>query len=228
MVRGIDELIFTSILQGCRYGNECRFSHDAIKGTEMFLDKGPVQFEEVMPSGEAFLGIIPEYVQCHDGACEAKVLLLGEGNFTFAEGLAAKISPGRIIATSIDRKEDALTNMPGLRSRVQELTRLNVQVGWGVDATNLVVHGNSRKAPKKSYSEFDVPWDSIGCLIWNFPYVGVDDDLEGHKLLMRDFFASVAVTLLKKEAEGILVMLTLCNDQFARWQVCFSLYHWCW
>jgi hypothetical protein len=192
----------------------------------MFLDKGPVHFEEFMPSGQEFLDIIPKSVKCHDDLCEAKVMLLGEGNFTFAEGLAAKISPDRIIATSIDRQEDALTNMPGLRLRVQELTRLNVQFGWGVDATNLVVHGTSRKAPKKSLLEFEVPWDSVGCLIWNFPYLGVDDDLEGHKLLMRNFFASIAVTLLKNEAEKILVMLTLCNDQFGRWQVCFSLCRW--
>lgn len=210
---------FYQSFSGCRYGNECRFSHDAIKGTEMFLDKGPVHFEEFMPSGQEFLDIIPKSVKCHDDLCEAKVMLLGEGNFTFAEGLAAKISPDRIIATSIDRQEDALTNMPGLRLRVQELTRLNVQFGWGVDATNLVVHGNSRKAPKKSLLEFEVPWDSVGCLIWNFPYLGVDDNLEGHKLLMRKFFASIAVTLLKNEAEKILVMLTLCNDQFGRWQV---------
>ncbi|KAG0553883.1 hypothetical protein M758_12G048900 [Ceratodon purpureus] len=204
---------FYQSFSGCRYGNECRFSHDAIKGTEMFLDKGPVLFEEIMPSGQAFVGLIP------DGVCEAKVLLLGEGNFTFAEGLAAKISPDRIIATSIDRKEDAFTRMPGLSTRVQELTRLNVQVEWGVDATNLVEYGNTRKAPRKCFSVFDVPWESVGCLIWNFPYLGVDDDLEGHKLLMRDFFASVAITLLKKEAERIPVMLTLCNDQFGRWQV---------
>lgn len=186
----------------------------------MFLDKGPVQFEEIMPSGQAFMDIIPSYVERHDGIRDGKVMLLGEGNFAFAEGLGGKLDPGRIIATSIDRKEDAVTNIPGLRPRVQELTRLNVQVGWGVDATNLVVYGNSWKAPKKSPVELDVPWDSIGCLIWNFPYLGVDDDLEGHKLLMRNFFASVAVTLLTKDVEEILVLLTLCNDQFGRWQVC--------
>lgn len=194
----------------------------------MFLGQGPVQFEEIMPSGQAFINLIPSYVEYVDGRFEAKVMLLGEGNFTFAEGLAEMINPARIIATSIDRKEDAVTNMPGLHPRVDELTRLNVQVGWGVDATNLVVHGNNRKAPKKSLFELDVPWDSLGCLIWNFPFLGVDDDLEGHKLLMRNFFASVALTLIKNEVEEVLVMLTLCNDQFGRWQVFFSLCHWCW
>jgi hypothetical protein len=212
-------------VQGCRYGNECRFSHDGVKGTEMFLDQGPVQFEEIMPSAQAFIGLIPSYVEYHGGRSEAKVMLLGEGNFKFAEGLAEKINPARIIATSIDMEEDAFTNMPGLRPRVQELTRLNAQVGWGVDATNLVVHRNRGKAPKKSLLDLDVPWNSIGCLIWNFPFLGVDDDLEGHKLLMRKFFASVALTLFKNEATEVLVMLTLCNDQFGRWQVCFSPCH---
>jgi len=181
----------------------------------MFLDQGPVQFEEIMPSAQAFLDLIPSYVEYHNARFEAKVMLLGEGNFTFAEGLAEKMNPARIFATSIDKKEDAFTNMPGLSPRVHRLTNLNVQVGWDVDATNLLVHGNSRHVPN------GIPWDIIGCLIWNFPFLGVDDDLEGHKLLMRSFFASVALALFKNKAEEVLVMLTLCNDQFGRWQVRF-------
>ena len=209
-------------LQGCRYGNECRFSHDATQGNENVVENGPVQFEEVMPTLQAFLDIIPEYVESYDSRCEAKVVLLGEGNFTFAQGLAEKISPARIIATSLDMEEDALSKMPALSLRIFELRRLNVQIGWGVDATDLVAHGNRRQVPQKSLVQLDVPWDSIGCIIWNFPFLGIDEDLENHKLLMRKFFTSVAVTLFSKEQEDVLVMLTLCNDQCGRWQVSFS------
>lgn len=213
---------YFKILQGCRYGNECRFLHDATPGIESVVENGPVQFEEVMPTIQAFLDVIPDYVESYDSRCEAKVLLLGEGNFTFAQGLAEKISPARIIATSLDREEDALSKMPALSRRISELRRLNVQIGWDVDATNLVAHGNRRKVPQKSLVHLDVPWDSIGCIIWNFPFLGIDEDLENHKLLMRKFFTSVAATLFSKEQEDVLVLLTLCNDQCGRWQVSFS------
>lgn len=214
--------VYFKILQGCRYGNECRFLHDATKGIERVVENGPVQFEEVIPTIQAFLEVIPDYVEIHDRRCEAKVLLLGEGNFTFAQDLAEKISPARIIATSLDREEDALSKMPAVSMRIFELRRLNVQIEWGVDATKLVAHGNRRKVPQKSLIQLDVPWDSIGCIIWNFPFLGIDEDLENHRLLMRKFFASVAVTLFTKEQEDVLVMLTLCNDQCGRWQVSLS------
>ena len=213
------------MVQGCQYGNDCRYSHDDTQRIEFSSNDDPIDFEEVVPSAQAFMALIPADVNDENaGVDELQLLLLGEGDFSFAECLAERLDPARIIATSLDREEDALRRMPSLSLRLRRLLDFEVQIRWGLDATNLELQTlstvNCRRGLDKKLLQVDIPWESVGCVIWNFPFLGVHEELEKHKLLMQKFFTSLAVALFSEGKEEVLVLLTLCNDQYCRWQVC--------
>lgn len=96
-----------------------------------------------------------------------KILLIGEGNFSFARALVvdplselAFLPPGNITATAYDTEDQCYDKYPEAREIVAEIVEKGVEVLFGIDATRL------EKGPKfKSRS-----WDRI---VWNFPHAGL-------------------------------------------------------
>ncbi len=220
--------MFSSWLQGCRYGNSCAYLHEVIQGADFLSDNCAVEFEEVIPSTQALIDLIPSNTAYCNGFLykeRFQILLLGEGDFSFAQSLADHVEPTRIIATSLDKKENALLKMPSLQRRLHQLLDVGVHVKWGIDATNLLGQGSAGDLDggNKKNVQCAVPWDCVGSIMWNFPFLGIDEDLEVHRQLMVDFFASAAVTLFTRKREGIRVFLTLCNNQYCRWQVSLNV-----
>jgi hypothetical protein len=213
---------------GCRYGNSCAYLHEVIQGADFLSDNCAVEFEEVIPSTQALIDLIPSNTAYCNGFLykeRFQILLLGEGDFSFAQSLADHVEPTRIIATSLDKKENALLKMPSLQRRLHQLLDAGVHVKWGIDATNLLGQGSAGDLDggNKKNVQCAVPWDCVGSIMWNFPFLGIDEDLEVHRQLMLDFFASAAVTLFTRKREGIRVFLTLCNNQYCRWQVSLNV-----
>lgn len=125
---------------------------------------------------------------------EQKLLLVGEGNFSFTAALADKLGSARdIVATSFDHKDTLEKKYPDAAEFENDIEALGGQVDHGVDATQL----------HKCESLVEAgPWD---CVIFNFPHVGfgIKDQLKNiraNQEMLRDFLAS-ATTMLHGTGE---------------------------
>lgn len=94
------------------------------------------------------------------------ILLIGEGNFSFARALVIDpptelihLPPGNVTATAYDSEEDCYLKYPDAADIVASLRERGVQVLFGIDATKL-----DRVSTFK-----DRKWDKI---CWNFPHAG--------------------------------------------------------
>ncbi len=95
-----------------------------------------------------------------------QILLIGEGNFSFARALIddppeelAFLPPQNITATGYDTEEECYVKHPASRLTVSFLKGCGVEIIFGVDATRLEKHA-SLKGKR---------WDRI---VWNFPHAG--------------------------------------------------------
>ena len=95
-----------------------------------------------------------------------RILLIGEGNFSFARALIDhppteldSLPPENITATVYDTEEECYTKYPECPSTVAFLIDQGVEVLFGVDATRLERHHTLKGRS----------WDRI---VWNFPHAG--------------------------------------------------------
>jgi 25S rRNA (uracil2634-N3)-methyltransferase len=95
-----------------------------------------------------------------------RILLIGEGNFSFARALTfnppaavENLPPGNVTATTFDAEEDCYVKYLDAQIIVQELRENGVEVLFGVDATKL----------EKVSALKGRKWDRI---VWNFPHAG--------------------------------------------------------
>ncbi|XP_022092952.1 ferredoxin-fold anticodon-binding domain-containing protein 1 homolog [Acanthaster planci] len=124
------------------------------------------------------------------------VLLLGEGNFSFARSLSQKLNPDvRVIATSFE-EEAAVWKRENGRENVEALRERGVTCLFGVDATKIHV------SPPLEGQSFDG-------IIFNFPHVPGKANIAKNRDLLRRFFQSCVVKLTPVGQ----VLVTLCNGQ---------------
>jgi|SRR5882762_4201115 len=95
-----------------------------------------------------------------------RILLIGEGNFSFARALTLNapaslenLPPSNITATAYDAEEDCYMKYPEAQVIVQGLREKGVEVLFNVDATKL----------EKVSALKGRKWDRI---MWNFPHAG--------------------------------------------------------
>ena len=95
-----------------------------------------------------------------------KILLIGEGNFSFAHALAVNpppqlqhLPPENVTATAYDTEEECLAKYPDAQEKIDTLRAKGVTVIFGVDATKL--DKVSQLKGKR--------WNKI---VWNFPHAG--------------------------------------------------------
>ncbi|KXN85696.1 hypothetical protein AN958_10879 [Leucoagaricus sp. SymC.cos] len=120
-----------------------------------------------------------------------KILLVGEGNFSFARALIVdpplalvNLPPGNVTATAYDTEQECYDKYPDAEYIVKLLKNQGVEVLFGVDATKLEkVHGFK-----------DRKWDRI---VWNFPHAGKgitdqDRNILSNQVLILDFLRSAS------------------------------------
>ncbi|EEB95376.1 hypothetical protein MPER_05664 [Moniliophthora perniciosa FA553] len=142
------------------------------------------------------------------------ILLVGEGNFSFAralsactgelEGTSSSTHPAlaslahlpakNITATAYDSEEECYEKYPDAREIVEELRSKGVEVEFGVDAGKLEVLARGKgKGKSKELRK----WDKV---VWNFPHAGKgitdqDRNILSNQLLILSFLRSAAKVL---------------------------------
>ncbi|KAJ3217902.1 hypothetical protein HDU67_007053 [Dinochytrium kinnereticum] len=116
-----------------------------------------------------------------------KILLIGEGDFSFAEALSTSLGyplnsndPGLMVATSLDSYQDLGNLHPMAPERCQKLRSKGLKVFHRVDATQLSTDG--RLAP---------PLAPFTRIAFNFPHMGggsSKEDVEKNREMLTQFF----------------------------------------
>ncbi|KAH7860725.1 hypothetical protein Vadar_017234 [Vaccinium darrowii] len=134
-----------------------------------------------------------------------KILLVGEGDFSFSACLAKAFGSGRnMVATSLHSERLQVQKHWSSEEHLEKLERLGCLVLQKVDVYEMSYHHTLK------HMKFDV-------IVFNFPHAGhfygyteTDEELiEMHKELLRGFFKSAREMLVKEGAE---VHVTQRND----------------
>lgn len=124
------------------------------------------------------------------------ILLIGEGNFSFAHALVASpppglefLPPGNVTATGYDSEEDCYEKYPECREIVAILRQKGVEVLFSVDAMKL------EKCAALKGRKFDR-------IVWNFPHAGKgitdqDRNILSNQLLILGFLRSASNFLIE-------------------------------
>ncbi|NWU77941.1 FDXA1 protein, partial [Onychorhynchus coronatus] len=123
-----------------------------------------------------------------------RVLLLGEGNFSFAASLCGAEGT-HVVATCYESEEDASRRGGAARS-IRRLRESGAEVVFSVDCTKLTDYFSPEKR------EFD-------CIYFNFPHCGRKAGVVKNRELLAHFFRGSA-EVLAEEGE---VHVALCNGQ---------------
>ncbi|XP_059786404.1 ferredoxin-fold anticodon-binding domain-containing protein 1 [Balaenoptera ricei] len=125
-----------------------------------------------------------------------RLLLVGEGNFSFAAALSENLDPSTsITATCLHRPAD-LARDPLARENLQRLRERGTEVRFGVDCTQLV-------------DAFELQDREFDRIYFNFPHCGRKAGVAKNRELLAKFFQSCA-DVLAEEGE---VHVALCRGQ---------------
>ena len=119
-----------------------------------------------------------------------RILLVGEGDLSFAAALAALGGGANLTASTLDTADELEAKYPAVQERLAALRAAGATIAPGVDATTMASHAS-----------MNPPYDRV---VYNFPYAHVTkfakDHLEQNRRLLRLFFAEAA-KLLKPGGE---------------------------
>eukprot|EP00747_Dinoflagellata_sp_TGD_P193714 gnl/TRDRNA2_/TRDRNA2_60233_c0_seq1.p1 gnl/TRDRNA2_/TRDRNA2_60233_c0~~gnl/TRDRNA2_/TRDRNA2_60233_c0_seq1.p1 ORF type:complete len:310 (+),score=75.02 gnl/TRDRNA2_/TRDRNA2_60233_c0_seq1:79-1008(+) len=142
---------------------------------------------------------------------DERVLLVGEGNFSFARALCIHLGSGAgLYATSYDDDSTLkakYTDAPAIRKEIED--KYGATVLTGIDATRL-----------HEVREFRAAFSKI---IWNFPHIGGGEkDLEKsaaeHRALLAKFFKS-AIRCLAPEANSAIHVALKAGEPYKSWKL---------
>ncbi|WCJ32557.1 hypothetical protein M5689_013975 [Euphorbia peplus] len=139
-----------------------------------------------------------------------RILLVGEGDFSFSATLALHFgSASNIVATSLDSYDVLIGKYKKARLNLHILLLYGACTSHGVDATNMRLHS-------------DLMMQKFDRIVFNFPHAGfhgMEDDtslIEKHKKLVLDFFTNASQML---EANGEIHVTHKTSFPFNRWNI---------
>jgi 25S rRNA (uracil2634-N3)-methyltransferase len=137
----------------------------------------------------------PSKIQRIDFQQQDRILLVGEGNFSFAASISEQLlGNATIIATTYDSRDIALEKYSDCQGFIDAVVELGGQVHYDVDAARL-----------QHYKMFrHVRFDKI---VFNFPHVGMgikdmDRNIRANQELLVKFFGSCAALLSATTVES--------------------------
>ncbi|KAJ1882848.1 Meiotic nuclear division protein 1 [Coemansia sp. RSA 486] len=123
------------------------------------------------------------------------ILLIGEGNFSFAHSLATQLGTARnIVATAYDSSDIVDTKYSDAREHIAAFEAMGGEAMFDVDATAL---GRTVGLKNKVFSH----------IVFNFPHAGAgikdqERNVISNQKLLMGFFASAMPLLVKRSANG--------------------------
>ena len=140
-----------------------------------------------------------------------RILLVGEGDFSFALSLARAFgSAHNMVASSIDSQEDIASKYSNGFSNVIELEERGCQVLYGVDAKQMSQH-------------FFLKTQKFDRIIYNFPHIGFlfrensFCQIQLNKGLVKGFLKNAKVML--KEEKGEIHVTHKEGDPYNKWEL---------
>ncbi|KAH0500747.1 Ferredoxin-fold anticodon-binding domain-containing protein 1-like protein [Microtus ochrogaster] len=125
-----------------------------------------------------------------------RLLLVGEGNFSFTASLIDTLDPGVSVTATCLQHPDDLDGDPVTQENLQRLRERGIEVRFGVDCTQLA---HALQAHDKDFDR----------IYFNFPHCGRKAGVAKNRELLAKFFQSCA-DVLAKEGE---VHVALCRGQ---------------
>ncbi|KAI4260113.1 MAG: hypothetical protein L6R42_004221 [Xanthoria sp. 1 TBL-2021] len=150
-----------------------------------------------------------------------RILLVGEGDFSFAHSLYTSHHCQNVIATCFDSAKILAEKYPQSTGYIQELEdaacedeTINIKILYGVDATKLGKGGLGSGGKEVKKGEFDR-------IVFNFPHVGgltkdVNRQVRYNQELLVSFFKA-AVPLLAPE--GSIVVTIFEGEPYSLWNI---------
>ncbi|KAL6712808.1 hypothetical protein ACLMJK_009649 [Lecanora helva] len=145
-----------------------------------------------------------------------RILLVGEGDFSFSRSLLTEHGCSSLIATSYDKQSVVTTKYPQARTHVQALeAEDDCKVLYGVDAVKLgksgVTDGGGKEVKKGNFDK----------VVFNFPHVGgltrdVNRQVRYNQELLVGFFKA-AIPLLANE--GSLLVTIFEGEPYDLWNI---------
>ncbi|KAF1813286.1 hypothetical protein P152DRAFT_415137, partial [Eremomyces bilateralis CBS 781.70] len=138
-----------------------------------------------------------------------RVLLVGEGDFSFAASLVEHHGAADLLATSFDSEEEVIRKYSIAETHLQTIRAAEQPLLFTVDATKL------KQKPIRNHA----PYDKI---IFNFPHVGgkstdQDRQIRHNQELLLQFFQ--AATPLLKERTGTIHVTLFERHPYSAWDV---------
>ncbi|KAG6613759.1 uncharacterized protein IUM83_18571 [Phytophthora cinnamomi] len=136
-----------------------------------------------------------------------RILVVGDGDFSFSLALAVFLGGKNLVATCYDSRADLKEKYPNALLNCDALETAAAEVHFDVDATHL---------EKESWLEGAQPFQSIA---FNFPHLGgaTEEDVANNQKLLRDFFYSTRRYLHPTRGQ---VLVSLRNTLFYnRWKI---------
>lgn len=128
---------------------------------------------------------------------EESVLLVGEGDFTFALSIVKQnlVRPESLVATSFDSKEELVAKYPDVETTLAALEKEGVIVRHDIDATNLPATLKTLPTKKKPHVKLFNTNKKLDCIMFNFPHTGrgmkdMDRNVRDHQKLVAAYFRS--------------------------------------
>lgn len=125
-----------------------------------------------------------------------RILIVGDGNFSFSLSFSLKWPEKQIVATSFQEKETLVRDYEATSDTIAKLQERGVILYYNIDATKLQFY--------KELIEH-----SFNCIIFNFPHPGGKNNIIKNKELVQGFLCSAAKVL---EPLGE-IWVTLCKGQ---------------
>ncbi|KAI9915479.1 hypothetical protein PsorP6_007632 [Peronosclerospora sorghi] len=136
-----------------------------------------------------------------------RILIVGDGDFSFSLSLAVFLGGKNLVATCYDSKSDLNKKYSNALLNADALETAGAEVHFNVNATCL---------EKESWISNTHPYHSI---VFNFPHVGggTEADVTSNQKLLRDFFYSTRKYLHPTRGQ---VLVSLRNTLFYnRWKI---------
>ena len=138
--------------------------------------------------------LLASYEQRH------RILLVGEGDFSFTEALSDQLPSGQITASALDTEAELLQKYPAeIGARLARLRARGVVLRLGVDATTVELHHLVDGADDAAPAAGPMARKKFDRVVYNFPYAHVTkfckEFREANLHLLRGFFARSAAML---------------------------------